>query len=113
MLKQHADQEGMVLVLHDRISTIDERNSERMNFRLKPRVKKTIQQAAALSGVDDSAFALNAAYNAAIETIALHERTMLQPVDHAAFFDALDNPPALKVKLREAHARHKATIISK
>ena len=89
---------------------IGERSSERMNFRTKPRIKEAIQRAAALSGVDDSVFTMNAAYRSAMKTIAAHERTVLQPVDHAAFFAALDNPPAPTDKLRAAFARHKETI---
>jgi uncharacterized protein (DUF1778 family) len=84
-----------------------------MNFRTKPRIKEAIQRAAALSGVDDSVFTMNAAYKSAMETIAAHERTALQPVDHDAFFAALDNPPAPTEKLRAAFARHKETIASR
>lgn len=91
----------------------EERSTERMNFRTKPRIKETIQRAAALSGVDDSVFTMNAAYQAAMETIAAHERTALQPVDHSAFFAALDNPPPPTDKLRAAFERHQATIASR
>lgn len=63
-----------------------------MNFRTKPHIKQMIQRAAALSGVDDSVFTMNAAYQTALATIAAHERTVLLPVDHATFFDALDTP---------------------
>lgn len=101
-----------MLSFHDNIAEVDERSSERMNFRIKPRIKQTIQRAAALSGVDDSVFTMNAAYRAATETIAVHERTMLQPVDHRAFFAALDNPPAPTDKLRSALRRHRETISS-
>ncbi len=94
-------------------SEIDERSSERMNFRTKPRIKQAIQRAAALSGMDDSAFTMNAAYRSALETIAAHEQTMLKPVDHAAFFAALDTPPEPTAKLREAFERHGRTVISK
>jgi len=97
----------------DTIGSIDERNEARMNFRTKPRIKNTIQQAAALSGVDDSVFTMNAAYQAAIETIAAHERTVLQPVDHAAFFAALDAPPAPTEALRMAFRRHDETVAAK
>ena len=38
-------------------------------------------------------FTMNAAYKAALEIIGAHERTALQPVDHEAFFSALDTPP--------------------
>ncbi|MCP1765399.1 type II toxin-antitoxin system TacA family antitoxin [Bradyrhizobium japonicum] len=102
-----------MLAFHDEVCEIDERSTERMNFRTKPRIKKTIQRAAALAGVDDSVFTMNAAYKSAIETISAHERTTLQPVDHAVFFAALDNPPAPTTRLRAAFARHKRTVISK
>ena len=91
----------------------DERSSERMNFRTKPHVKRAIQRAAALTGVDDSVFTLNAAYRSAMETIAAHERTTLQPVDHEALFAALDAPPAPTDRLRAAIARHHEAVESR
>lgn len=101
-----------MLGFQDQVSEVDERSTERMNFRTKPRIKETIQRAAALSGVDDSVFTMNAAYASALETIAAHERTVLQPVDHAAFFALLDSPPQPTDKLRAAFDRHKSTIAS-
>lgn len=102
-----------MLAFHNRAAEIDERSSERMNFRTKPRIKKAIQKAAALSGVDDSVFTMNAAYQAAVQTIAAHERTMLQPVDHQAFFEVLENPPVPSENLRAAFRRHRETIASR
>ncbi|MFT4015186.1 MAG: DUF1778 domain-containing protein [Paracoccus sp. (in: a-proteobacteria)] len=98
---------------HDNARRIDERNEARMNFRTKPCIKSAIQQAAALSGVDDSAFTMNAADQAALATIAAHERTPLHPVDRAAFFAALDTPPAPTEALKAAFRRHRETIASK
>lgn len=98
---------------HDSTRQIDERNEARMNFRTKPRIKSAIQQAAALSGVDDSVFTMNAAYQAALATIAAHEHTTLQPIDHAAFFAALDTPPAPTEALKAAFRRHRKTVTSK
>lgn len=97
----------------DTTQEIDERNEVRMNFRTKPRIKAAIQQAAALSGMDDSAFTLNAAYQAAQATIAAHERTLLAPVDHALFFAALDQAAAPSEALQAAFERHRDTVISK
>ena len=97
----------------DITADIDEPNSARMNFRMKDRVKRVIQRAAALSGLDDSAFTINAAYQSAIATIAAHEATMLQPADYEAFFNALDNPSKPTKRLREAFKRHDDTVISK
>ena len=102
-----------MLAFDDLAKDLNERSSERMNFRTKPRIKQIIQRAAALSGVDDSVFTMNAAYKSALETIAAHERTVLQPEDHAAFFAALDASPAPTSKLRDAFARHRQTIESK
>lgn len=98
---------------HNATSSIDERSTERMSFRTKPRIKDAIRKAAALSGVDDSAFTMNAAYRAAMEAISAHEHTTLAAVDHAAFFAALDRPAAPTDKLRAAFARHRETIENK
>ncbi|WAC47878.1 DUF1778 domain-containing protein [Asticcacaulis sp. SL142] len=101
-----------MLAFNDATTEIDEPNSERMNFRTKARIKKAIQRAAALSGVDDSAFTLSAAYQSALATIAAHERTLLAPADHELFFAALDNPAAPTEALKAAFQRHKDTVIS-
>lgn len=98
---------------NDTTKPIDERASERMNFRTKPQIKQTIKRAAALSGVDDSVFTMSAAYQAALAMIEAHERTVLEPVDHAAFFEALDNPPQATSDLKAAFVRHKDRVISK
>lgn len=98
---------------HDTTDDVNQRANERMNFRTKPHIKRTIQQAAALSGVDDSVFTMSAAYASALATIAAHERTTLAPVDHAAFFAAMDKQPKPTKKLRDAFARHQTRIVSK
>ena len=102
-----------MLAFQDSTKAVDERAEARMNFRTKPRIKTTIQQAAALSGVDDSVFTMSAAYQAALETIKAHERTDLAGVDHQAFFAALDTPPAPTDALRAAFRRHRETVVSK
>lgn len=91
----------------------EERKEVRMNFRTQPRIKAVIQKAAALSGMDDSAFTLNAAYQAAQATIAAHEHTLLQPVDHAVFFAALEQAPAPSPALQAAFVRHCDTVVSR
>ncbi|GAB6048805.1 DUF1778 domain-containing protein [Methyloparacoccus murrellii] len=97
----------------DSAQAIDERNNERMHFRTKPSIKAVIQRAAALSGMDDSTFTMNAAYQAAQATIAAHERTHLQPVDHATFFRALEQAPLASPALQAAFERHRETVIVK
>jgi len=100
-------------VADDRVDPAEEPSSARMNFRTKPRIKSAIQRAAALQGVDDSVFTLNAAYRAALETIAVHERTFLSAEDHDRFFTTLDTPPEPTEALRTAFARHRKTVISR
>jgi uncharacterized protein (DUF1778 family) len=98
---------------NDTTKEIDERAIERMNFRTKPHIKQMIKRAAALSGVDDSVFTMSAAYQYALATIKAHERTILEPVDHTAFFSALETPPKATQELKHTFARHKARVVSK
>jgi len=88
----------------------NQRNTARFNFRTTERIKKTVERAAALTGQDMSSFAINAVYQRAIATIQAHEVTHLEPEDHQAFFDALDNPPAPTEKLSAAFARHEEQV---
>jgi len=48
----------------------------------------------------------------AMEAIDTHERTALQPEDHAAFFEALDNPPAPAEALRAAVGQYRRRVVS-
>ena len=91
----------------------EERSLVRMNFRTQPRIKATIQRAAALAGLDDSAFTMQAAYQAARAVIQAHEYTELQGIDHAAFFDALDQPVPPTQALKAAFQRHQRTVVSR
>jgi uncharacterized protein (DUF1778 family) len=91
----------------------EERNTERMNFRVKPRIKATIQRAAALSGVDDSVFAMSAAYEAALEIIKRHEQITLMDEDREAFFAALDGKIGHNDKLRAAFKEYDERVISR
>lgn len=91
---------------------LDERNTARMNFRMKPRVKQAIQRAAALSGVDDSVFAVTALYNAALATISTHEHSVVTERDFKAILAALDNPPPPNERMREAVEGYKRRVKS-
>jgi len=84
-----------------------------MNFRTRPRIKDVIQRAAALSGLGDSAFTLDAAYEAAQAVICAHDRTELQSVDHAPFFTALEQPREVTPALKAALERHGRTVVSR
>lgn len=89
------------------------RNTARFNFRTTERIKQTVERAAALLGQDTSTFAIDAAYNRAVETIQAHEVTHLKPEDHQAFFEALEQTPVPADKLRTAFARHKDRVVKR
>jgi uncharacterized protein (DUF1778 family) len=101
-----------MLKFDDKISHLEGPKDARMELRTKQVVKDMIHHAALMSGVDDSVFALNAAYKAAVETINSYETTVLGPEDRKAFFDALDNPGEPKPALIDAFERHKRLVIS-
>ena len=73
-------QKGISVVdFQEEAAEVGERSSERMSFRTKPRIKRAIQRAAALSGVNDSIFTMSAAYRAAVEIIEEHESRAVRP----------------------------------
>jgi uncharacterized protein (DUF1778 family) len=86
---------------------------ERISLRINARVKATIQEGAALAGVDQTAFIVAAAQKAAIERIEAHQRTELTALDAAAFFAALDNPPAPTPRALAAFERYRKDTLSR
>ena len=90
---------------------VNEPKSARIGACTQPSVKKTINRAATLTGVDVSSFVMNAAYNAAQSTIEALGITVIESeADREAFFNALDNPPKPTEFLREAFIHHKTLI---
>jgi len=81
-----------------------------MEQRTKPHVKVEIDHAAALLGVDETAFVTSAAYERARQVIADHQRTVLVSEDYAAFMAALDAPPAPSRALKQAVRRHRGMV---
>lgn len=71
---------------------ISESKTARMEQRTKPHVKQTIQEAAALLGVEESVLVSTAAYERARAIIADHHRLALTAADAEAVFAAIDNP---------------------
>ncbi|MEE9209480.1 MAG: DUF1778 domain-containing protein [Kiloniellales bacterium] len=95
-----------MLPFDDAAEALDEPKSARMEQRTKPHVKAAIRKAAALMGVDETAFVTNAAYGRALETIKAHERTVLSAEDRDVFFAALEAPAAPTEALVEALRTH-------
>ena len=99
--------------LDDDTQLMDEKNEARMKFRTKPRIKRAIQQAAALAGVDVSMFTMTDAHRAVLAIPAAHERTLLSPADCEAFFAVLDQAAKPVASLRDAFRRHAETVVSR
>ncbi len=78
----------------------------RMEQRLTPEAKDTIERAAGMLGVNPSEFTVLAATEAARSVLRQYETTMLKPEAHAAFRAALDDvaPSRELVDLMALHA---------
>ena len=99
-----------MLSFHDHAAAIDEPKTARMEQRTKPHVKAQIQQAAALLGIDETTFVIDAALEQARITIADHERTALSGEDRDVILAALDTPAEPTNSLRQAMALHEARV---
>ncbi len=95
----------------DNISAVLVESSARLHIRTKSSIKETIEKAAKLSGMSVNTFLVNAACLRAREIIAAHERTFLEPVDYAAFFDAIERRAAPTQKLTAAAKQHAKMIL--
>jgi uncharacterized protein (DUF1778 family) len=93
----------------------ESRSTARFNLRTRPHVKALIQHAAALTGVDDTTFIMQAAYDAAVESIERYERIVLSNADAVAVLAAIENPPAATEAMRDAMRdyRKRVTVIDK
>jgi uncharacterized protein (DUF1778 family) len=85
-----------------------EAKTERVDLRMAPAVKRTLQQAAAISGKTVSEFLLDSSLTAAQEALADRRIFHLDDAQWAAFQDALSTPPADNPGLRNLLARKPA-----
>lgn len=80
----------------------------RINFRLPPNLKQTIEQAAALQGQTVSDFAVSTLTRSARAVIEEHDRTVLSNRDRDRFIALVDETHAKPKKaLRSAARRYK------
>ena len=99
-----------MLDFKDSAAAIQEPTTARMEQLTKPSVKAQIQRAAALLGVDETAFVTVAALDRARTTIADHQRTVLSAEDRDAVLTAFDAPSEPTPALREAVALYRARV---
>lgn len=75
-------------------------------------LRKALRKAAEETGNQEFARQTDA-IEARIAAAPADDRTVLQPMDHAAVTEALDNPPQANKRLKAAFVRHGKTIISR
>jgi len=79
----------------------DSASTERLGFRVDPRWKRLIEEAAAVSGQTVSSFALAALLRQARKTLREQRILALSARDGERLMAALDNPPAPTRALRK------------
>lgn len=86
------------------------KKKERLEARVAPETKSLLERAAELRGCTLTDFIVASAQAAAEETIREHQILALSARDTEALFAALENPPVLDEKMRDAARRHRATV---
>ncbi|MDO6413439.1 DUF1778 domain-containing protein [Sphingomonas sp. BIUV-7] len=79
-----------------------------INLRIEAQTRRIIDEAAAVLGKTRTEFMIDSARAQAIDVLLDQRLFVLSDVQHAAFVDALDNPPAPGPKLRALLARKPA-----
>jgi len=87
---------------------LTESRSERVDLRMTPSTKRTLQQAAALTHKTLTEFLLDSGLNSAFDTLADRRALRLDDASWKAFMSALDAPPKNNPRLRKLLARKPA-----
>jgi uncharacterized protein (DUF1778 family) len=85
-----------------------EGRSERVDLRMTPAVKRTLQRAAAVTNKTLTEFLMDSGLNAALDTLADRRVFQLDQKRWDAFMTALAAPPKNNAKLRKLFARKPA-----
>ena len=86
------------------MTDLNEGKSERVDLRMTPTAKRTLQRAAAVANKTVSEFLLDSSLSAAFDTLADRRVFQLDEVQWAAFMNALDTPPRHNPRLRKLRA---------
>ena len=87
---------------------LTESRSERVDLRMTPSAKRTLQQAAALTHKTLTEFLLDSGLHSAFDTLADRRLFQLDDANWKAFIAALDAPPRNNPALRKLLARKPA-----
>jgi uncharacterized protein (DUF1778 family) len=86
------------------MSDLTEAKSERVDLRMTPTAKRTLQRAAVVANKSVSEFLLDSSLSAAFETLADRRVFQLDETQWAAFMVELDRPPRDNPRLRRLMA---------
>lgn len=87
-------------------------NKERISSRVPKPVRKTLEEAAALSGATLNQFVVQAALKEAHAVLERERFVRLSRRDAEAFFKALENPPAPNKQLKSAVAAYRRSALN-
>lgn len=88
-------------------------SAARLNFRLPPEIKERIENAALVSGVTVTDFAISALAETAHEVLEKHQMRRLTNRDRDVFLEMLENPPAPNAALKKAVKQYKKRVVKK
>ncbi len=84
-----------------------------MNFRLPPEIKERIENAAMISGVTVTDFAISVLANSAEEVLEKHQTRTISDRDRDIFLNMLENPPEPNEALKKAVKNYKKRVVKK
>lgn len=87
-------------------------DKERISSRVPKPVRKTLEEAAALSGATLNQFVVQAALKEAHAVLERERVIRLSRRDAQAFFRALENPPSPNPRLKKAVAAYKRSALN-
>ncbi len=87
------------------MSNAPESRSERVDLRMTPAAKQTLQQAATVANKTLTEFMLDSSLHAAVDTLADRRAFVLDDERWAAFMAELERPPADNPRLRKLLTR--------
>jgi len=90
------------------MSEAAERRSERVDLRMTPAAKRTLQKAASVNNKTLTEFLLDTGLNAAFDTLADRRAFQIDAKRWAAFMAALATPPKNNPRLRKLLSRKPA-----
>mgnify|MGYP002714104270 CR=1 FL=1 len=90
----------------------EEKGTERLEQHIKPSVRRAIEMAASLTGMDTSDFVVMAAYEAALKRLEGTRATEILGEDAERFFSALDRtgPKQPTEAMKRAMARYEERV---